>query len=218
MPPARAWSAIWRNGRRPPCARPDCLGRSASFDGRDAVLEGLSFSRKERDTALQIISNIWGVRKVVDKSDLIASPDTYTWLAAKEDGKIKIRGHVPTAADRQAVVGFVKAAMPDLEVDDKSMLAGGSPPRQEWLGSVSFAIVQLGQLKKGSVHLAGTNLTVRGEAETTLAYRKPRDALGRATARPHGVERRKGRAPRYQTVLHTREVQWNHFVIRRPCA
>ena len=144
---------------------------TASFDGRDAVLEGLSFSRAERDTALRIISDIWGVRKVVDKSDLIASPDTYTWLAAKEDGKIKIRGHVPTAADRQAVVGFVKAAMPDLEVDDKSMLAGGSPPRQEWLGSVSFAVVQLRQLKKGSVHLDGTRLTVRGQAETTLAYR-----------------------------------------------
>ncbi len=143
----------------------------ASFDGRDAVLEGLSFSREERDTALRIISSIWGVRNVVDKSDLIASPDTYTWLAAKEDGQIKIRGHVPTAADRQAVVGFIKAAMPDMEVDDKSMLAGGSPPRQEWLGSVSFAVIQLGQLKKGSVHLAGTNLSVRGEAETTMAYR-----------------------------------------------
>ena len=143
---------------------------TASFDGRDAVLEGLSFSRQERDAALRVISSIWGVRNVVDKSDLIASPDTYTWLAAKEDQRIKIRGHVPTKADRQAVLGFIKAAMPDFEVDDKSMLAGGAPPRSEWLGAVSFAVIQLGQLKKGSVQLAGTNLSVRGEAKTTQAY------------------------------------------------
>lgn len=144
---------------------------TASFNGRDAVLEGLSFSRKERDKALRTISGIWGVRTVLDKSDLIASPDTYTWLAARGDGRIKLRGHIPTKADRQAVLGFIKAAMPDLEVDDKTMLAGGSPPRQEWLGAVSFALVQLGQLKSGSVHLAGTDLTVRGEAKSTQAYR-----------------------------------------------
>ena len=144
---------------------------TASFDGRDAVLEGLSFSRKERDKALRTISGLWGVRTVLDKSDLIASPDTYTWLAARDDGRIKLRGHIPTKADRQAVLGFIKAAMPELEVDDKTMLAGGSPPRQEWLGAVSFALVQLGQLKSGSVHLAGTNLMVRGEAKSTQAYR-----------------------------------------------
>lgn len=143
---------------------------TASFDGRDAVLEGLSFSREERDKALRAIGSIWGVRTVVDKSDLVASPETYTWLAVKEDGRIKLRGHIPTQADKQAVLGFIKAAMPGLQVDDKTMLAGGSPPRQKWLGAVSFALVQLDQLKSGSVRLSGTDMSVRGEAKSTRAY------------------------------------------------
>ncbi|MDA7948253.1 MAG: BON domain-containing protein [Hyphomicrobiaceae bacterium] len=185
---------------------------TASFDGRDAVLEGLSFSRQERDTALRIISSIWGVRNVVDKSDLIASPDTYTWLAVKEDERIKIRGHVPTKADRQAVLGFIKAAMPDLEVDDKSMLAGGSPPRQEWLGAVSFALIQLGQLKAGSVHLAGTNLSVRGEAKTTEAYRNFQKLPGGQL--PAGMELKVGRVEPPVIKPYSTRVKYNGSTIQ----
>jgi hypothetical protein len=158
----------------------------AKFDGRDAFLEGLSFSRPERDQALQTIQNVWGVRTVVDRSHLIASPETYTWTAIREERRIKIRGHVPTENDRRTILGFIKAAMPDLEVDDKMTLAGGSPPRQTWLGSVSFALVQLGQLNSGSVRLAGTNLIVSGEAKTTAAYRFIKSSL--STQLPEGTQ------------------------------
>ena len=143
----------------------------ARFEGRDAILEGLSFSGPERDAALKIVEDTWGVRKVLDNSDLIATPETYSWFARKDEKRIKIRGHVPTKGDRQAIIGFIKAAMPDLEVDDKTIFAGGSPVREQWLGSVSFALVQLGQLKKGAVQLSGPNLTVQGEAKSSQAYR-----------------------------------------------
>ena len=110
----------------------------AIFDGRDAVLKGLTFSRSARDEALKVIGQVWGVRSVVDQSNLIASPDTYTWFAKKKDKRLKIRGHVPTNDGRRVILGFVKATMPELEVDDKMVIAGGAPPLQIWLGSVSL--------------------------------------------------------------------------------
>lgn len=158
----------------------------ASFVGRDAVLKGLSFSRTERDGAIRAIENVWGVRAVVDRSDLIASPETYTWWARKDDQKIKIRGHVPTKDDRRSILGFVKATMPNLEIDDQMLLAGGSPPRQAWLGSVSFALLQLGQFTSGTVRLSGNDLVVAGEAKTTAAYHVVNKSL--ASQLPAGVK------------------------------
>ena len=112
----------------------------ALFDGRNAVLKGLTFSRSGRDEALKVIRTVWGVKNVEDQSNLIASPDTYTWWATKKDKRLKIRGHVPTKDGRRAILGLVKASMPDLEINDKMVLAGGSPPLQIWLGSVSFSL------------------------------------------------------------------------------
>lgn len=158
----------------------------SSFNGRDAVLEGISFSGKERDAALQIVKEMWGVRTVTDAIKLIASPETYTWLAVKKKERIQIRGYVPTEDDRRAILGFIKAALPDYEVDDKMALAGGSPPRQVWLGAVSYAVVQLAQLRLGNVRLDGTSLTLDGVAGSTEAYRAVKKSL--SDQLPSGVE------------------------------
>ncbi len=149
----------------------------ALFNGRNAVLKGLTFSRSSRDDALTVIRSVWGVRSVVDQSNLIASPDTYTWLAIKKDKRLKIRGHVPTKDGKRTILGFVKASMPDLEIDDKMVIAGGAPPMQVWLGSVSFALLQLGQLKNGSVSMAGTDISISGEAKNSAAYQDIQKAL-----------------------------------------
>lgn len=148
-----------------------------SFDGRDAVLDGLSFSRDERNKALEILKDLWGVRSVTDQTHLIASPETYTWVAIKDDKRIKIRGYVPTENDRRTILGFVKAAIPNLEVDDKMALAGGSPPHQTWLGAVSYALVQLGHLESGVVRLDGTKLTVDGVAASTDTFKTVKGSL-----------------------------------------
>ena len=149
----------------------------ALLDGRNAVLKGLTFSRSGRDDALTVIRSVWGVRKVDDHSNLIASPDTYSWWATKKDKRLKIRGHVPTKVGRSAILGFVKASMPGIEVDDKMIIAGGAPPLQVWLGSVSFALLQLGQLKNGSVNMAGTDIRISGEAKNSAAFQDIRKAL-----------------------------------------
>ena len=86
----------------------------ALFDGRNAVLKGLIFSRSGRDDAITVIRSVWGVSNVVDQSTLIASPDTYSWFARKKKQRIKIRGHVPTIDSRKNILGFINASMPNL--------------------------------------------------------------------------------------------------------
>lgn len=143
----------------------------ATFHARDATLEGISFSGADRDSALNLLAKTWGVGSVTDGIRVIASPDTYTWFANKKEKRVQLRGYVPTEEDRRTITGFVKAALPEYEVDDKMVLAGGSPPRQVWLGSVSYALVQLAQLGSGVVRLDGTALTMNGVAATTDAFR-----------------------------------------------
>lgn len=157
----------------------------AQFNGRDAILEGLSFSRAELDAALATIRGVWGVRAVEDKSNLIASPETYSWWAVKKQKRLKIRGYAPTHNERRTILGFIKATMPELGIDDKMVLAGGSPPSQLWLGSISFALLQLGQLKTGTIQLSGTDLHISGEAKTSAAYREVKTAL--KTQMPNGM-------------------------------
>lgn len=149
----------------------------AIFDGQNVVLKGQTFSRPARDNALKVIEAVWGVGRVADQSNLIASPDTYSWSAFKREQRLKIRGYVPTEDGRRTILGFVKATMPDLVVDDKMVIAGGAPPLNIWLGSVSFALLQLGQLATGSVKIAGADLHISGAAKNTAAYQDIQKAL-----------------------------------------
>lgn len=161
----------------------------ASFEGRNATLEGISFSGNDRDGALLTLRNVWGVRSVVDDVQLIATPETYTWLAVKREKRIQLRGYVPTEEDRRTIIGFIKAAVPDYEVDDKMVLAGGAPAREQWLGSVSYALVQLAQLDTGNVRLDGLKFALEGTASTTEAYRKVKVSLAEQAPEVLKVER-----------------------------
>ncbi len=147
------------------------------FDGQNGVLKGLTFSRSARNDALEVIEDVWGVGRVADQSNLIASPDTYSWSAFKREQRLKIRGYVPTKDGRRTILGFVKATMPDLVVDDKMVIAGGAPPLHIWLGSVSFALLQLDQLATGSVKIAGTDMHISGAAKNTASYKNIQKTL-----------------------------------------
>lgn len=151
---------------------------SAQLAGRDAILQGYTFSSEARNRALDAITGIWGVRTVRDDANVVGSNEPYLWRALRRESKIKLRGHVPTDEDRQTILGFVKASMPDLTIDDGMVLAGGAPSSGEsWLGMVSFALNQLGRLKIGTARLEGTELSLKGEAAATASYRAVNTAL-----------------------------------------
>lgn len=155
------------------------------FNGREAVLTGTAFSPEQRSEAVNIVSSIVGVGGVQDRAKLLPGISPYTWWATREDRTIKLKGHVPSEADKQTILGIVKATMPDLSIDDRMKLASGAPPKQRWLGAISFALNQLGPMTEGSARLSDMQLELAGEAGTDTAYRAITNALD--TQLPDGL-------------------------------
>jgi hypothetical protein len=113
--------------------------------------------------------------KVAAKAD----PDTsaYVWSATRIESGIRLRGSVPSNEDRRTVLGMVKAHFPDLEVEDRLKVVAGGPPRDQWLGAVSFGLKQLSHLKRGSARLLNVTLKVDGEARSAADYLEVKKAL-----------------------------------------
>ena len=72
---------------------------------------------------------------------------------------------------------MVKAHFADLEVEDRLKIAEGGPPREQWLGAVSFGLKQLSHLKQGSARLLNEGLKVDGEARSANDYAEVKKAL-----------------------------------------
>ena len=101
----------------------------------------------------------------------------YVWSAARNDSRVTLRGAVPSEADRQTVLGMVKAHFPDLSVEERVKVVEGGLPREQWLGAVSFSLQQLSHLRKGKVRLSNAKLLVAGEAASADEYAEVKKAL-----------------------------------------
>jgi hypothetical protein len=105
------------------------------------------------------------------------TPSGYVWSASRSESMLRLRGQVPSEEDRRTVLGMVKAHFADLEVEDRLKIAEGGPPREQWLGAVSFGLKQLSHLKQGSARLLNTGLKVEGEARSASDFAEVEKAL-----------------------------------------
>jgi hypothetical protein len=113
--------------------------------------------------------------KVPDKTEV--HPSGYVWSATRIGSGIRLRGSVPSEEDRRTLLGMVKAHFPDLEVEDRLKIVKGAPPKEQWLGAVSFGLKQLSHLKRGSARLFNVALKVDGEARSAADYAEVKKAL-----------------------------------------
>ena len=109
--------------------------------------------------------------------DAQATKKAYVWSALRTGSMLRLRGLVPSEEDRRIVLGMVKAHFADLEVEDRLKIAEGGPPREQWLGAVSFGLKQLSHLKQGSARLLNEGLKVDGEARSANDYAEVKKAL-----------------------------------------
>ncbi len=106
-----------------------------------------------------------------------ARPSAYVWSATRFESGIRLRGSAPSEEDRRTVLGMVKAHFPDLVVDDRLKIVAGCPPKEQWLGAVSFGLKQLAHLKDGSARLLNIGLKINGEARSAADYLEVKQAL-----------------------------------------
>lgn len=143
---------------------------TAALKGRDVVLKGKAADAEERDTALAVVGEVWGIRNVKDRVALLETVSPYTWWARREGDLIRIKGYVPDGRDRRTILGIVKAMMPELQIDDRMKRAAGAPPRETWVGAISFALNQLAQLKQGTAALVDEEISLDGEALSVESF------------------------------------------------
>ena len=110
-------------------------------------------------------------------ADTQTKKKAYVWSASRTGSMLRLRGFVPSQEDRRTVLGMVKAHFADLEVEDRLKIAEGGPPREQWLGAVSFGLKQLSHLKQGSARLLNEGLKVDGEARSANDYAEVKKAL-----------------------------------------
>jgi outer membrane protein OmpA-like peptidoglycan-associated protein len=155
------------------------------FAGRDVILEGRAGDDAEPQRAADLLRGVWGVRLIDNRAELLPKVDNYIWAARRRGNRIRIMGHVPNRATRQAILGVVKANFPGFEVIDRMETVRGVPSVDAWLGGVSFALKQLTSLQRGDVRLDGLGLSVIGESEDVAAYGAVKSAL--VNALPKGI-------------------------------
>jgi OmpA-OmpF porin, OOP family len=154
-------------------------------EGRDVVLTGRAVQDNEPPRAGEAVRNVWGVRVVENRATLPPVAEPFQWGARRRGNRIRLTGHVPDRATRQAVLGLTKAAMPGHEVTEKLRIARGLNSPDTWLAGLSFALKQLSQMKNGDARLDNLTLTISGEAEDPAAYKAIIAAL--KTGLPKGV-------------------------------
>lgn len=149
----------------------------ARFEGRDAVLTGKASEDDEPQKALDALRRVWGVRISKSRTDLVAKVEAYNWMADLDGKSVKLSGFVPSEDTRRAIIGVVKANFPKASIDDAMTVARGAPKKDIWIGGIGFGLKQLSGLKRGSVKLDGTELSLAGEAADGASYKAIRAAV-----------------------------------------
>lgn len=144
------------------------------------VVAGLSAGALSEESKTEVpASQATGAVPPSDQTgvDNAAEDSPYVWSARRKDSTLMLRGFVPSEEDRRIVLGMVKAHFAELEVEDRLKVADGGPPREQWLGAVSFGLKQLALLKQGSARLLNDGLKMEGEARTGEDYATVSKAL-----------------------------------------
>jgi len=116
-------------------------------------------------------------RQITQTADKSKDQTDYAWMASRGKSSLRLRGSVPSEEDRRTLLGMVKAHFPDLQVEDRLKVVKGGPPKDQWLGAVSFGLQQLSHLNRGSVRLYNAALVVTGDAGTPEDYSEIKKAL-----------------------------------------
>lgn len=107
--------------------------------------------------------------------------DPYTWGARKAADALTLFGHVPSEAERRALVEAAQGMAGQARVIDEMRLASGLPQGVDFPVVTRAALAQLAQLAEGAAQLSNARLTLSGRAPdfpTALAIRQAMAALG----------------------------------------
>lgn len=161
--------------------------------GRDLVAFGEAPNADLQAAALNRLRAIPGLRKLDDRTGLIASASPFVLSAAlKDDGTIEIGGVRPAETGAATFGQRLSAALSaNVSLRDRTRAAYGAPPG--FLAAAEFALARLRDYKPGAVAaVSDTTLSFEGEALDPAAGERLRAAFA---APPSGFGMGKVAAP-----------------------
>jgi OmpA-OmpF porin, OOP family len=153
---------------------------SATFNGRDATVTGVSPSPAAQKTAEDAVDSVFGVRRVDNKTTVMAEAKPYLWSAVREGNKVTLGGFVPDESTKAKIVADTKAALPNTEVVDQMKIARGVPA--VFGAATAYSLAQLARLPDGKASLSDSTLTITGTAPSSDIYQ-----MATAAGLPQGV-------------------------------
>lgn len=137
---------------------------TASISGRDITLNGQIFQKEEVQKSINNISSIWGVRKVIDNTELLPPSKPFKWAIFSEGDTVRLVGEVPSPAIKESLFQKAKEFFTGKNIVDETTLARGNPEGFE--NTSVLAMQQLVLLEEGNISFEDKAVSVKGKAHT----------------------------------------------------
>ncbi len=138
------------------------------MDGRELTLTGIAPTEADSDQMVEIARSVWGVRTIVDNTEILAIADPYVLSAERDEKNLVLTGFVPNSAIQKRIVDTAKAANPDWRVKNEMEFGRGAP--ENFADAVENGIGQLARMSNGVMTLNGNVLSIQGAASDMENY------------------------------------------------
>ena len=143
----------------------------ASFDGRDAILEGEALSEEARVKVRAELAQMSGVRLVEDRTTLLPERRPFTFAAIRDGITLRLEGYVPSAYARRRIMEAASRMAPGVTVTgEKDLVRARGVPAGDFIGMVTFGIDQLARMPAGRFTLSDDAFSIEGRAPDFTTY------------------------------------------------
>ncbi|WP_246251959.1 flagellar motor protein MotB [Ancylobacter pratisalsi] len=143
----------------------------ASFDGRDALLEGEALSEEARVKVRSELGRLAGVRSVSDSTTLLPERRPFTFTAIRDGAQLRLEGYVPSAWARRRIADAAEKMAPGVVVAGvKELVRARGVPAGDFVGVVVFGIQQLARMPAGRITISDDAFSIEGRAPDFTTY------------------------------------------------
>lgn len=143
----------------------------ASFDGRDALLEGEALSEEARVKVRNELARLTGVRSVSDGTTLLPERRPFTFTAIRDGTQLRLEGYVPSAWARRRIAEAADTMTPGVVVTGvKELVRARGVPAGDFVGVVVFGIKQLARMPAGRITISDDAFSIEGRAPDFAIY------------------------------------------------
>ncbi|EAQ37430.1 OmpA/MotB [Nitrobacter sp. Nb-311A] len=133
-----------------------------SAAGRDITFSAEAFSEQERSNAVALVETVPGVRRVNDRTALVAEAKPFVWTIEREVGRVTLGGNAPLPVVRNKLLDAARATFTGIDIADRMDLKRGAPPRFE--AAATLLIGETGKLKTGKATISDLAVSLTGMA------------------------------------------------------